>query len=391
MCLALSACGGNNDTAGNTVTIGVVNTFGQGSQADSANNQFDGIQLGMKYVQEHGGLFNGATLRVVKGNENGEPATVATTVRKLVNNNVKLILGPALTPDCLAAQTILDQAGAIALIGCTTTSLTGPDRAGRNIYRWDTNDKITSTALGVVIANQFKDVQNVDVVAYDYLQGHEGWETFKNTLRARGITNFTTDHEFFVPSGTTNYSSQVGALAQTPKDGKRRILVLLTWGPGYLDFLKQAMRLGVLDNYAAVVTTSMYYVSAKALGGTAPKIYNSYGTCHADLWNNDRMAWLKREMLATHHRLPDDWSTIAFNQVLVMATAINKARSTDPEVVNQAMSTLEVDTATGRMTMDPVTHQARRFTPVCQTVGDPSAPEGVRLLGGNVLAPTETG
>jgi branched-chain amino acid transport system substrate-binding protein len=393
--LVLTACGGGSGgsggqaASGGTVNVGVVNTFGDPSLGESASDQWDGMQLGVKYVAEHGGLYNGAKINLTQGNENGQPALVASTVRTMTNNGTKLIIGPSLTPDCLAAAPLVDQAGAVALVGCTTTSVTGANRSGKNLYRWDTNDRITSTALGVQIAKQYKDVQDVDVVAYDYLQGHQGWDTFRQTLSAKGIT-FTTDHELFVPSGTTNYSAQVGALAQTPNDGKKRILVLLTWGSGYLNFLKQALPLGVLDHYEAVVTTSMYYVSAKALNGSAPNIWNSYGTCHADLWKNDIMSWLKDQMQKTHQRLPDDWSTAGFNQVLVMAAAINKAKSTDPQKVNAAMASLKVDTATDAMTMDPTTHQAQRSTPVCETVGDKSAPEGVKLLGGSILPPADT-
>jgi branched-chain amino acid transport system substrate-binding protein len=393
--LLLAACGGGDSgggssgESGGTVDVGFLNTFGVPASVQAATDQYEGAELGVKYVEAHGGLYNGATIALKKGNESGEPALVASTVRTMTNDGINLIIGPTLTPDCLAAAPLIDQAGAVSLVGCTTTSVTGADRAGKNLYRWDTNDFITSTALGLEIAKDYSDVQAVDVVAYDYLQGHEGWETFQNTLADKGLKP-TTEHEFFVPSGTTNYSAQVGALAQTPKDGKKRVLVLLTWGAGYLNFLKQAIPLGVLDNYEAVVTTSMYYASAKALAGTAPDIWNSYGTCHADLWDNDIMAWLKDEMQKAHQRLPDDWSTVAFNQVLIMAAAINKATSTDPAKVNEAMASLQVDTATGPMTMDPDTHQAQRQAPVCQTVGDPSAPEGVKLVGGTILSPSDT-
>lgn len=389
--LALAGCGagGSGGSSDGNVVLGVINTFGDPAQGASASDQFDGMQLGVKYVAEHGGLYNGAKLELRQGNENGQTALVSTSTRKMVNDGVKLIIGPALTADCLAAAPIVDQAGGVAQVGCTTTSVTGPNRTGKNLFRWDTNDAITSTALATEVAKKFPDTQSVDVVAYDYLQGHQGVDTIEKTLRDKGI-NFTQGKVFFVPSGTTNYSSQVGALAQQPKDGKKRVLVLLTWGSGYLNFIQQALPLNILSNYEAVITTSMYYASAKALNGKAPAVYNSYGTCHASLWKNPVMDWFTKEMQATYHRLPDDWSSSGFNQVLVYAAAINKAKSTDPKKVLEAESSLTVETANGTMTMNPDTHQAQRSTPVCETQGDSASPEGVKMVTGEILPPEAT-
>jgi branched-chain amino acid transport system substrate-binding protein len=388
--LALAACGaGSGGSSDGNVVLGVINTFGDPAQGASASDQYEGMQLGVKYVAEHGGLYNGAKLELRQGNENGQTALVSTSVRKMVNDGVKLIIGPALTADCLAAAPIVDQAGGVSQVGCTTTSVTGKGRSGKNLFRWDTNDAITSTALATEAARKFPDTQVVDVVAYDYLQGHQGVETIEKTLHAQGI-NFATGKVFYVPSGTTNYSSQVGALAQQPKDGKKRVLVLLTWGSGYLNFIQQALPLNILANYEAVITTSMYYTSAKALNGKAPAVYNSYGTCHASLWKNPVMDWFTQQMQATYHRLPDDWSSSGFNQVLVYAAAINKAKSIDPKKVLEAESTLTVETANGTMTMNPETHQAQRSTPVCETQGDPGSPEGVKMVTGEVLPPEAT-
>lgn len=397
--LTLASCSSNNapepgasdaDGSGGTVKIGMINTFDQGAQSESADDHWDGAELGLKYVEEHGGLYNGAKIEIVKGVENGQPALVATTVRKMLTDDIKLIMGPALSADCLAAAPLIDQAGAVSLIGCTTTSITGRDRVGKNLYRFDTNDRLTSTALALQVIKEIPEIDIVDVVAYDYVQGHEGWETFKKVMGENGIT-FKTDNEFFVPATTTNYAAQVGALAQTPKDGKKRALVLLTWGSGYLNFIQQAMPLKVLDNYEAILTTSMYYKSAIALDGAAPRVYNSYGTCNANMWENDIMDWLKKEMEAKHNRLPDDWSVMGFNNVLVMAAAINEAKSTDSAKVNEAMSTLTVDLVQGTQTMNPETHQVERRTPVCESIGDPDAPEGVKLLSNSIFTPEETG
>lgn len=381
--VALSACssggsGGGDSSSGGTVTIGSINTFNQPGSAENATDQSQGMQLGIKYVESHGGLYNKAKIKLNEQPESGtQAALVSSSVRTLVNDNVKLLIGPTLSADCLAAANQIDAAGASSLIGCTTTSLTGVDRTAKNEYRFDTNDQLTSTALAAEVAKDYKDVKTVDIVAYDYVQGHQGVTTFMSALKSKGITP-SVGKEFFVPAGTTNYQAQISALAQEPKSSNR-LLVLLTWGSGYLNFIQQGTPLNLFDNYGAVLTTSMYYKTAASLKGKAPTVWNSYGTCYADVWKNDIMTWFTSNMQSTYKRLPDDWSTWGFNQVLVYAAAINKAKSTDPAKVNAALSNLSVETATGTQTMDPKTHQASRQVPVCKTSGDPSSPEGVKL------------
>lgn len=383
--LTLTACStgsGSSDTsktAGPVVNIGTINQFDQGLNADGADDMYDGQELGLKYVEEHGGLYNNGKIVLTKGTESGQPALVATSVRKLLTDNVRLFIGPTLTADALAAGPLIDAAGGVFISPATTTSLTGTDRTIKSLFRFSTNDHMTSAGLALKVAEKYKDVDTIDYVAYDYLQGHEGVDVFKATLKAKGI-NPKVGHEQFVAATTTNYSSQIGVLAQTPKDGKKRLLVLLTWGAGYVNFLQQAAPLDFLSNYSAVLTTSMYYKSAVTLKGTAPQITNSYTNCYYSMWKNDIMTWFTKEMQKAHNRVPDDWSTDGFDSVLIYAAAINKAKSTDPAKVSKALSTLKVDTVNGTFTMNPDTHQVEREVAVCTTIGDPKAPEGVKLV-----------
>lgn len=387
-CAGGSADGDGGDASDGTVTIGMINQYNQPGGAESADDWQDGADLAVKYIEENGGLYNGAKIKFNQQPESGtQTSLVASSLRSLFNDDVKLLIGPALSADCLAAAGPIDQAGAVSTIGCTTTSLTGPDRPGKNQFRWDTNDLLTSSGLAAEVAKDYSDVEHLDIVAYDYVQGHEGVKTFVDALKSYGVTP-KVDNQFYVPASTTNYQAQISKLAQAPKTGKR-ILVLLTWGSGYLNFIQQATPLDLFANYDAIMTTSMYYKTAVALNGKAPKVWNSYGTCYYSVWDNPIMEWFAKQMQSTYKRLPDDWSTVGFNQVLVYAAAINEAKSTDPAKVLDVMKTLKVDTATGTQTMEEATHQAQRQVPVCQTEGDPSAPEGVKLVQGSLFDSAE--
>lgn len=386
---ALAACSGSGGGgggggsssgggSGQAVPVGFLGEFGSPAFAFAANDAYAGAQAAEQYIAAHGGLYDHDTFNLIKGNAPGVPSTTIASVRSLLGQGVKLFVGPGNTSDCVAAAPLLDQAGAIYLIQCASTALTGVNRTDKNVYRFFVNDQLMNNALATMVAKYYKNVQSVDVIGYDYDESRQAWTGFQAALAAQGVSP-SVGKVMWVPLGTTNYSSQVSALSQEPKNGQKRILLLLTYGPGVLDVLKAALPLGVVSNYEAILTEDEYYVEAKAFNGTAPPVWNSYGTCDASLWNNSLMAYLTKYMQATQHRLPDDWSVWGFNQILALAAGINKAQSTDAAKVNAAMANLTVNTANGVMTMNPATHQAEMQVPACETTGSSSAAEGVSL------------
>lgn len=389
MIIPLAACssGGSASTdngGGKTITLGMVHSFNQPGAAENATDAYQGVQLGIQYLESHGGLYNGAKFKIVKKSSNVSTTSMSTTaLRTLFNDNIKLIIGPDTSANCQADAPLIDQAGAVAIHDCTTTDFDTKDRPGKNMFNWDTNDQLTSTALAAEVKKDYGDVSKIDIVAYDYLQGHTGVDAFKAALKSQGL-NPAIGKEFFVSTTATNYQAQISALAQEAKSD-HRILVLLTYGAGYLNFIQQATPLKLFDNYDAVLTTSMYYRTAVALDGKAPTIWNAYTSCYPTLWKTSEAQWLVDATQKKYKVLPDDWKVWGFNVIQAYAAAINKAKSSDPSKVLAAMQDLTVNLVQGEATMNPETHQAKRPVPVCQTVGDPSSPDGVKLLKSSVF------
>lgn len=387
--LALAGCSAPaaTPTASGSVAstkIGIIHTFGQPGISQAADVGFEGMQLGAKYVEEHGGLFNGSKIEFVKQPENGQPGMVSSSVRTLLNDNVKLLIGPALSADVVATTPLIDAAGGTMITDATSATLTGDKPAGKNFWRVGVNDTQSEAGLAALIAKKFPKVKTLDVVAYDSIQGRAALPVMQELLKKKGLTP-TIGKEFFVPLTTTSYQSQISALSQASAGSSDRILVLLTWGGGYTNFIQQANPVKLFDNYAATMTTSVYYNSSITLKGAAPTIWNAYSVCHASLYTNAKMTWLTKEMKSTYNKLPDDWTADGFNEVLFMAAAINKAKSTDPLKVNKVLSTLSTDSTVGTIAMNATTHQASRAVAVCETKGDPSAPEGIKFLQGSVF------
>jgi ABC-type branched-subunit amino acid transport system substrate-binding protein len=364
-----------------TIAIGILNNFGVPNLGESATDLYQGFQIGEKYVYAHGGVLNGATFKLVTGDEGGTPGTTTSEARTLLGKGIRLISGPGITPDTEAAGPLFDQAGAVYFTDASTTSVTGTDRQLKNVYRIGTNDAMNAKGLVHVVAPLYKKATEVDVFGYDYQEGKDAWTSIRSYLSQGGL-KFKSPQQIFVPLTATDYRSQVGAMTNATTGTATRILALLTYGTGDLNFLQQAGTLGLLKKYAAVLTTDEYYLEGVAFKGSAPKVWNAYDVCDWQLYNNPQMNYLAQAYHAQTGDYPSDWVVQGFDQALEFAAAINKAHSVDSSEVIKALDGLTVPLAVGNVTMSGSTHQAEAPTSVCETVGSSSAPGGLKLLRG---------
>lgn len=384
------AGGGSTGNSGTTIQIGYIAPFGTGFSGQNATDVETGIRAGIQYLDQHGGVLHGAKVQIVNGTETGEAAVVSSTVQTMLGNGIRIFIGPGLTPDCQAAGPLFDAAGALTLTSCVTTSLTGASRPTKHLYRAGTNDHMQATAIGYVLGKQFKDLTQVDTFAYDTAQGHSTWSQIQSVLKELNPA-IKIGQQYFVPQTSTDYRSQLGAMADAEKPGGKKALALLTYGPGVLNFFQQGASLGLLKDYSVIITTNEYYLEAVALNGKAPDMWNAYDVCDYQLFNNPLMSYLANYLKKNGGgRKPDDWSVNGFDRMLIIGDAINKAGSSDPAKVMAALNTLKVNTAVGPISMNPTTHQADVPTAVCETVGNPKAPEGVQMVSGTVVPASVT-
>jgi branched-chain amino acid transport system substrate-binding protein len=392
--LVLAACSSTSSTSssssssssgkGTTITVGVINNFGIPNLGTSATNTLQGFNIGIQYVYAHGGVLGGAKYKLVTGDEGATPATAVSEARTLLGQGINLFSGPAITPDTEAAGPILDSAGALYFTDATTTSVTGASRAYKNVYRLGTNDAMNAKGLSYVVGAKYKSATEVDVFGYDYQEGKDSWTAIQGYLKNEGLS-FTSPQQVFVPLTATDYRSQIGAMSSAVTAGGTKLLALLTYGAGDLNFLQQAQTLGLTSKYAAILTTDEYYLEAVALNGKAPDVWNAYDVCDWQLYNNPQMSYLETEYHAQTGQYPSDWVAQGFDQALELSAAINKAKSDNPAKVMTALDGLTTNLAVGPVTMNGSTHQAESPTSVCETVGDPSAPGGVKLVTGQAV------
>jgi branched-chain amino acid transport system substrate-binding protein len=388
--LGLTACGGGGGNAGesaDTITLGMVSTF-EGATAASGQAQLSGARIAIDMINAKGGVM-GKKLALRTVNETGQPVDSANAVRTLTSDGIGLLFGFSLTPDCAAAAPVAKQEGAMMFGTCTGAQF----RSATDFPAfWSVSSFNTmQSAASAYVLGKLLRPEELDTFAYDYAEGHDAWAAVQADMRKLGL-NFTTPVQTFVPLSATSYRSQVSAMVpKLQADVKNRVLALLTYGSGTITFLKEAQQFNLLSRFSGVFADGQYYLGASALGKAAPSVWNSYDYCDYQAYKNPTNDAFVAEYHKRTGKYPNDWVEQGYTQVVTYAQAIEKAQSTDAEKVSAALSGLTVkDTPIGSFDFNLDRHQANINVVTCNTVGDASAPDGLRLVKAEFVPPSVT-
>lgn len=398
---ALTACGSSGSSGSSagssgskTVTIVDAAPFGDPALGQSAAATYSGAELGIKYVNSHGGVDGGQKLVLAKSSTGSSNDTTVNAFRGFVTGgSVHFVIGPVITPQVEAVGPVIKGSTVMDINGSTTTALRGTNRPSNlgDQFSIGADDLENANGLAYEIGKNYKNANQVDVFSFDYQEGRDAWASLKQKLAGAGL-NFTSPVQEFVPLTAPSFTSQVSAmLSKTPAAGSnKRILALLTYGGADLTFLQEAAADGLLSHYSAILTTDEYYLEAEGIKGTAPTVWNAYDISDWQMFKNPIMTWFYNQLTAAKEGCPNDWSTQGFDSVLWYAAAINKAKSTDEPKVLAALNGLTAPTAVGTSTFNTKAGMALTPIGVSETVGDPSAACGVKLIGGGAVPTSVT-
>lgn len=379
----VTACGGSSSTAASSsqpVTFGIVAPL-TGAFSEIGQNMQWGAQIAADEINAKGGVLGGRKIVLQVKDEQMKPDVATQDLREFVDNGNKLVAGFLSSADCLAAAPVADQIGALMVAStCSNDKLTGSHRLAKNLFGVSARDGEMTRATAKVVAQKYPNVSTLDIFGFDYVTGHELADNFVRDLKGSAM-KASVGQQYFVPLTTQNYQTQVSALVRGLKGTKdSRGLLLTTYGSGTGAFLQQAKPFGVTGSYAFITTTGGYYPVARTLNGQAPDVINGYDYGNASVSDSAANKQFIKDFQAKYAKLPVDWSLEGFMAIQGLAAGVNKAGGTDPQKVGKAMEGLTINGPLGSVVIDAKTHQFMMPVMVVETVGDPSAPEGLKLL-----------
>lgn len=340
--LTLSGCGGLSDKGSNAgsgddseFVIGLAAPL-TGDYADIGQNSQRGAEMAIKEVNAAGG-FAGKQGKLEVQDTAGKPATGVNAVARLTEGTqVRFLLGPDLSTVTLAALDTSKKAQIPQLTSSISPAVM--DNPGDWLFRARPSDATNAQIMVRYGVDELKLKKIAVLYGLDaYGQGglpaiEDAVKEFKaNVVLKQGVT-----------PGVKDLTAQVTAVKNSGADG------ILWWGliPESAVLIKAVKQLdytGPLFGANALVNESTVRLAGSAANGVIAAT-----TFVAGDPDPKATAFVKKYQDA-YHQVPNDHAPLYYDMVNAIAAAANKAGSTDPAKMRDAMREITVDAITGSM------------------------------------------
>jgi len=201
----------------------------------------------------------------------------------------------------------------------------------------------------------------------DYSYARNWFSNFKTTL-----TKLKPDVQFlsetWVKLGDTDFSKEIPNLAADNPE----IVVTNLWGKALEQFIHQAKPTGLFNR--ASLTSLFDLELLKSMGQDMPEGLLGYSRCPPYAINERRMKEFSEKFRAKYDDWPACWAAMAYDGLLALTEAINKANSTDSDKVVKALEGLAFKSLRGARYIRAADHMADVGVYVGMTGKDPRFP-----------------
>jgi branched-chain amino acid transport system substrate-binding protein len=296
----------------------------------------------------------GVNIKLVPYTDDGSPAGTIQVAREAVQQGgAKALVGFF---DSAQGAALQAQVGALGVLAVDPTSSSDALRGAscnQNYFLVNPSD----AQYGEVIKAFTKTagVTTWDTIANDYSEGHTSVASFDAIVTAQGQK---VSKSLYAPLNTTDYGTYITQLGSNPAQG------LYLSVPGLSDQINlytQQLPSGLFKKYKVILSQSFAGVGllptvppAAIAGIQSPVIYDPAQSTEAP-----NKAFVAEWTAKTGHA-PDNASAISYTSVMLLADAIQKAKSTSLDQVRAALSGLNTTTIFGPSTMRAADHQLLR-------------------------------
>ncbi|HEY9881819.1 MAG TPA: ABC transporter substrate-binding protein [Leptolyngbyaceae cyanobacterium] len=339
----LVACGGGQPTAGNnggTATEGTSTTAASGDAIDIGalmpltgdlqaygESAVNGINLAIEEINAAGGVM-GKPLKLAIGDTQTAPQPSIDAAQKLISvEGVKVVIGPMSSGEAIpVAESVTSKNNVLQI----SNSATSPVITGLNdndfMFRTVPSDAFQGIALADVVGE--KGLKNLAVIYINNDYGQGLAESFQEAFEAKGgkITGSVPYEQ-----GQASYRGELQKLAGGNAEG----LVLIGYPENGITILKQSLEEKFFDKF--VFTDGMKAPEViDAIG--ADFLNGSVGTAPQAVTESDAYQSFVKAYEAKYGQLPPKpYIDTAYDAVMLIALAMEKAGSTDGAAVRDAL------------------------------------------------------
>lgn len=346
--LALSGCGssgsgGGQPAPGATLKIGYLASL-TGFCSTFSEEYVKGAELAVRRTNEQGGVL-GHKLQLIVRDDKATPTVGVAQARDLVlSGHVKYLAGT-----CSSAvgksveQLVANPSHVIYALGVSDPSVFS---GGPEIYAFNTIPTAQiegrNAAAYIRAHPQWK---RIAVMSEDYSYGYQVTAAFRQAMRGSGQTIVSQD---YLPSGGTDYTPYIDkVLAERPDAVYSTVITEDT-----VTLVKQGLPLGLFDktNFFGIMDyATIDSMPQPPVGVEGYTYYPSSSIYHTPF---------ARELQALSPAVANGGAAgDAFNQIQLIVQGIEKAKSTDPTKVRDALAGARVQTVQGDVEIHKCNHE----------------------------------
>ena len=380
--LALGTAFGAAQAAG--VKIGYVGGI-SGACGGLTHSARKAMEIAQDEINSAGGVLGGP-IEIVWRDSKTKPDEGAKQTRDLIlSEKVDLLTGVCSSSVFMAINPIAKQYGVPLFSAISGTHKATIDFGHPFVIQTQPHTLMEGKALAEYVAR--KGWKNIVTVALDYEWGRTTVKVFTEEL-AKLSSDAKIARQLWPRIGETNLTSYItAALADEPD-----LIVGVMFGGGTNSFIKQGKAYGLLER--TELLTFLSTESYMSLGRDIPDGVHGWarGPFYA-LTTDAAKEFVAKYQAAHDGEYPNDWGILGYDVMYIIAGALEKAGSTDPAALREALGAMAFDTLRGELRMRAIdnTFNAPSFIGVTKMTDEYPFPvmTDVNVIPGDVTLPDE--
>ena len=347
----LAGCGGGGGD-GDVVNIGWIGSL-TGPQALWGQCEWATVQMFFEEINEAGGI-NGKTFHPIGLDSRGEPEEAVNAARRLVDQGVIAVIGPNASRQAIPVGDVLVEAKVPGVSTVATNPRVTIDDNG-NVKPYYFRVCFIDPYQGAVAAGFSFDELGARTAAVLYSVGDDYSTGISEFFRAEFISKGGTivADEAFVEADV-DFRPQLTAIRDSNPD-----VIFMPFA--YMQVALAANQARELGITATLIGTDTW-PSEELLTMAADAIEGSFFVNHLDFADPDVQDFRNAYMASSFNPeapngiAPELNGFMAWDAATMVVEAIKKSGSFDPSDIARAMSTIDFQGLTGRIEIDPTTH-----------------------------------
>ena len=378
---SLAACGsstadGGGAKSGGPIKIALIPPT-SGALAQFGTDAVRGWKLAAEEVNAAGGI-DGKKIELIEKATDATPAATLREARSAVTKDGAKFIGAVMTsPEHGALNAQLDALGALSMSHLGKDDGLVGAQCAKNAFHVSQTNSMDINGIATQLAELPGEKWAIQAV--DYATGHGAADIFKAAAEKAGKKVVL---EQFAPLNTTDFGSYITKLQQADADS----LFAVEFGADGVAFVKQATQFKLAEKYKTILGFNMVSEPLfPALGESIAGYYNNVGyDADADnALNKSFAAAYEKEYGDKPYYVPAD----AYLAAELLFAGIDKADSSDPDDVADAMDDLTFDSIVGEVTLRAADHQLLRPSYLGQVVNT-SGVLSFKILGESAASDT---